>query len=200
MDRANCVDETRIVDSSGKSNKSAELLAGRALLKADLAALPCELLNTLEQMDSRNLQRAFGKSEDRQKADPATAHCQFKIWTDQGGYKRQEPQRSVSNIHRSCEARNGYSGNTQKVWGQILNRDETQTVEHWVNHLVTLILNYLQHLAADRKALASLITDVEQGPTLDQLEQVDDQPPIVDAAIVSLVAAPAAPPRLLTAA
>jgi hypothetical protein len=200
MDRATCVDETKIVESSGKSNKSAELLAGRALLKADLAALPAELLNTLEQIDSRNLQRAFGKSEDRQKADPDTAHCQFKIWTDQGGYKRQEPQRSLSNIHRSCEARNGYDRSAQKIWGQIPKRDETQTIEQWVNHLIGLMLAYLQHLAADRKALASLITDVEQGPTLDQLEQVDDQPPIVDAAIVSLVAAPAAPPRLLTAA
>ena len=191
------MDETTLMASGGKSDRSAELAAGRSLLKANLADQHPELLNTLEQMDSRNLQRVSGTPKDRLKTDPATAYCQFKIWTDQGGYKRLEPQRSVSNIYRSCKARNGY---IQKVWGQIPKRDETQTIEEWVNHLIGLMLAYLRHLAASRKALAELATDVEQGPTLVQLEQVDDQPPIVDAAIVSLVAAPAAPPRLLTAA
>jgi hypothetical protein len=78
--------------------------------------------------------------------------------------------------------------------------NETWTQEDCFDHYIGLILTYLRHLAASRKALAALITDVEQGPTLDQLEQIDDQPPIADAAIVSLFAAPAAPPRLLTAA
>jgi hypothetical protein len=43
-------------------------------------------------------------------------------------------------------------------------------------------------------------TSSETEPVAERSEPVEDQPPLVDAAIVSLVAAPAAPPRLLTAA
>jgi hypothetical protein len=159
-----------------------------------------EILGMLEQCQSRAMLRAFGKAEDRQDADPATAHRQFKMFNDRGTYSQQAPQRSVSNIHRSRQARDGYSGNMQKVRDQIPNLDETQTVQEWANHLVALILAFLRYLAAGRKALAALDTDVELVRSPDKLEQLDDQPPLALAAICTLIAAPAAPPRLLTAA
>jgi hypothetical protein len=80
--------------------------------------------------------------------------------------------------------------------------DETWTDADYFDYYVGLILAYLRHRAAGRKALAALATDlaIESNDSVDELEQVDDQPPQVDAAILSLSAAPAAPPRLLTAA
>jgi hypothetical protein len=204
-------DETTFMASRGKFSQSTELEAGHALLSADLGNIggpdpagmilaTLEILGMLEQCQSRAMLRAFGKAEDRQDADPATAHRQFKMFNDRGTYSQQAPQRSVSNIHRSRQARDGYSGNMQKVRDQIPNLDETQTVQEWANHLVALILAFLRYLAAGRKALAALDTDVELVRSPDKLEQLDDQPPLALAAICTLIAAPAAPPRLLTAA
>ena len=81
--------------------------------------------------------------------------------------------------------------------------DETWTQEDHFDYYLGLILAFLRHLAAGRKALAALAADLgatAENSAVELLEQVDDQPPLADAAICALIAAPAAPPRLLTAA
>jgi hypothetical protein len=208
MDLRHYMDETTEMASLGKSDQIAEREAGRSLLQGDheiwlgrtnpagMLLTIIELLNTLNQPVSRQMRRADSKSKHRPKADPAAANRE---WTDNCG-KRQEPRKSLLTIQRNTKARNAYNSNAEKVLDEIPDLAETQTIEEWANQLLSLILAFLLQLGAGRKALAALAADVEQGPTLDQLEQVDDQPPIVDAAIVALVAAPAAPPRLLTAA
>jgi hypothetical protein len=184
-------DETTSVRSTGKITPKTILEESHAMFAADLEPIggadPAgTLLNMLaifsefELLDLREVRRAFGSIEHRQDVGPGNADAQFTIWNNRGGN----------------------SGNLQKVRDQIPKLDLEETHQEWASHLVGVLLAFLRHVATSRKALAALPTDLATGENspVDELEQVNHQPPIVDAAIVSLVAAPAAPPRLLTAA
>jgi hypothetical protein len=185
-------DETTSVRSTGKITPKTILEESHAMFAADLEPIggadPAgTLLNMLaifsefELLDLREVRRAFGSIEHRQDVGPGNADAQFTIWNNRGGN----------------------SGNLQKVRDEIPNLGLEETHQEWSSHLVGILLAFLRDLAAGREALAALDTDLAStgpnGPP-EQLDQLDDQPPTADAAIVSLIAAPAAPPRLLTAA